>query len=986
MSFAIILTVAVLLVGVSNVFAETWTVESQTDWENGNFSSLLTSNGDLRLGDMIEGFESGNIDNYSGDADGFDVNSNNVFSNTYSLEANNNNVDILADTNEVVNELGNTDNFSKIVSVRGTGVTARIENITALLAGNVSKFSGKESTTTGTIDNYRWDFDTDGTVDNTGKIAGNVFEEVGETTVSLTVEDNYGFSDTVENTFTINGVEIVNISASETVIDRDPETSDSVEKTQISIRFDNQNYKVSAENFAGKIYDSQNDYLTTVQGDYVEGDTAYLKVYNPSDSLSDDSLGTFDVEGDYDDWKDNFFYTVENVFEVNDLNIDLDLTPNNSDMGFAYNFDVNFDWFISKVVENKCWTSGVTRTYDAGFKENVELAPGRYEIKVYGASGEQTDSTGTVAGKGGYVEGELVVSEGKDLEIWVADGRHGRHDGGLGGTYEGEEEGGSGGGSTELYLKDNMVAIADGGGGTANSGAIWAYGGGGGARGGEGGGSESGFDDGEDAEGSGYGGDGGYGNEDGPDGPPENGGGESGAVLENVIIDNGGSTTGHYGKVEVKPLEIYTEYSSNLTTDEIGSKLFEGLENYDYSYTIEADPGSNISVNITASDGNLDDKVSIGYVVNENHYYLLKSLYEQTFDPVPEENIENKEAIIFFPDDKTTQTITSQEEEIVVKDKPKEIRVKDTQINYYRTYAPQKIKENINAYWIHPDKYEDVEQYSLYLDDELDVWGSPEGRIKITKIHDEKHKELVHRYWPADEVVSPYLVYGDRYNIRLTHPDYDGDYDYGFIEADQSWEKTITVTKPIQDISSSMYFNDYVYMESYRENKHIIVFKYRDEMDATENVKFEVINYDNEQVEYNSGILTRNEHTTRWLNAEPDVPYLVRAEVNHENFGYTESEMIVPIDEQFITEDSDLYYDGDHMDDLNFPIGLHQMFSLFVVGVALMGFTSKYGSIGMLATSGLVAFLNLFPVLDLPWSLVSFLVVLSVLWMAGDTR
>jgi len=76
--------------------------------------------------------------------------------------------------------------------------------------------ASSSSDSDGTIEEYRWDFDGDGTVDTTGEVITHLFEQAGSYDVSLTVTDDSGAQDVVSQTVSVTA------SSGETIIGVEP--------------------------------------------------------------------------------------------------------------------------------------------------------------------------------------------------------------------------------------------------------------------------------------------------------------------------------------------------------------------------------------------------------------------------------------------------------------------------------------------------------------------------------------------------------------------------------------------------------------------------------------------------------------------------------------------------------------------------------------------------------------------------------------------
>jgi hypothetical protein len=85
----------------------------------------------------------------------------------------------------------------------------------------------------------------------------------------------------------------------------------------------------------------------------------------------------------------------------------------------------------------------------------VAPATGEYSLEAFGASGGDTPSEGTSGGLGAEVSGDLFLTAGQDLTLFV--GGHGQN-----GVSDGT---GGGGGGSFVFFGTNVLAVAGGGGG-----------------------------------------------------------------------------------------------------------------------------------------------------------------------------------------------------------------------------------------------------------------------------------------------------------------------------------------------------------------------------------------------------------------------------------------------------------------------------------------------------------------------------------------
>ena len=110
-----------------------------------------------------------------------------------------------------------------------------------------------------------------------------------------------------------------------------------------------------------------------------------------------------------------------------------------------------------------------SQTFNTSGARQVFTAPatGDYHIDIYGASGSPSSRGGT-AGKGGRVYGDISLTKGQQLYVYVGgqgSGKSGGTNGGGTGAGNSSGYGGGGGGYTRIDLGSTVIAVAGGGGG-----------------------------------------------------------------------------------------------------------------------------------------------------------------------------------------------------------------------------------------------------------------------------------------------------------------------------------------------------------------------------------------------------------------------------------------------------------------------------------------------------------------------------------------
>jgi len=406
------------------------------------------------------------------------------------------------------------------------------------------------------IHKYTWEMD-DGTTYFTENIT-HKFESAGTYNVTLTVEDEYGNTDTTNvNVTVIDGIKVdYEINDTYTHHRTTEQKQRNVTESTLSPNYEyNFNASKTDDTSGQKEYrwdmDDGTTFSTTsetITHEYTEGGTyePYVEVYVNGEYVGEDTE-TVSVESEtkkevyykYGEekvsWQSSMFSNsgVGNKSKWNSrLWMRTNATENSSTRQYRTgnkvnltevdSIEVEYEIEQGREVDETTINNGDTvRTFDVSnsYSAYAELSG------AGGAQGTQSD-----AGYGGYVNGAMRTASYDSISVHVGDrgyeslglGGEGRHNGGRGGetlTYTA----GGGGASTELYLPtmdtSNFVLVADGGGGSGAreydviTGLEYCAGGGGGARGGAGAtGNGDVNDNGTDGEGEGYGGDGGSGN------------------------------------------------------------------------------------------------------------------------------------------------------------------------------------------------------------------------------------------------------------------------------------------------------------------------------------------------------------------------------------------------------------------------------------------------------------------------------------------
>lgn len=149
--------------------------------------------------------------------------------------------------------------------------------------------------------------------------------------------------------------------------------------------------------------------------------------------------------------------------------------------------------FVAGVLGLTSWSWGQVTTFDyTGAMETYTVPVGvtSIQIEAYGAQGANNGSS--TGGRGGYISGEITVTPGDVLNVYVG-GQDGFNGGGAGGTggSPAERNGVNGGGASDVRVGgdtfDDRVIVAGGGGGAGRSDCTNQDGGSGGYPGGTGG-------------------------------------------------------------------------------------------------------------------------------------------------------------------------------------------------------------------------------------------------------------------------------------------------------------------------------------------------------------------------------------------------------------------------------------------------------------------------------------------------------------------
>ena len=130
----------------------------------------------------------------------------------------------------------------------------------------------------------------------------------------------------------------------------------------------------------------------------------------------------------------------------------------------------------STLTVNVAFTTA-TLSYNGNYQVFTAQTTGTYKLELWGASGSAGKQGGYdygIGGNGGYATGNITLTAGQVINIYIggkstSSGYGGYNGGGNGGTYNGSTYGGGGGGASDIRVGgtalNNRVIVASGGGG-----------------------------------------------------------------------------------------------------------------------------------------------------------------------------------------------------------------------------------------------------------------------------------------------------------------------------------------------------------------------------------------------------------------------------------------------------------------------------------------------------------------------------------------
>ncbi|MBX0288542.1 PKD domain-containing protein [Halomicroarcula sp. F28] len=239
-------------------------------------------------------------------------------------------------------------------------------------------------TATSAADTYEWDFDGDGTTDQTGESVAYTFDSAGEQSVTLTALNSSGESDSTTTTFTIESLE-TSIAAPTPVIEA-PSTVDA----GTSVTLD-----------ASESTDKQ----VESDGDIVSGNITSYEWDLDGDGVTDQTgatvTTTFDTGGDY---------TINLTLADNDSNsvtatLNLSVDDSGND-GIAPDAEFTFSPSTPSTGENVTFNAGGSTDSDG------TLASYEWDFDGDGATDQTGETAITSFGEGGNYSVSLTVSDG----------------------------------------------------------------------------------------------------------------------------------------------------------------------------------------------------------------------------------------------------------------------------------------------------------------------------------------------------------------------------------------------------------------------------------------------------------------------------------------------------------------------------------------------------------------------------------------------
>lgn len=201
-----------------------------------------------------------------------------------------------------------------------------------------------------------------------------------------------------------------------------------------------------------------------------------------------------------------------------------------------------------------------------------------------------------------------------------------------------------------------------------------------------------------------------------------------------------------------------------------GGRALTLAETWETTYVITSLPKENVGISISIVIGtlNLDGYSACSYVVNENWLYEHRIIWEDNFENVGSISRDWKWRFVFYTKggEIENKEIKKGRDSVVF---PHELvfgALWDDNSNYYRKSIPD--GRYITFYMVgDPANVAKIAFYQLTLEDPMQQWGPPAGKICLYRIHEKVEHYISSDYWSAMNTTNFYLIFCTTYNVRL---------------------------------------------------------------------------------------------------------------------------------------------------------------------------------------------------------------------------
>ena len=408
------------------------------------------------------------------------------------------------------------------------------------------------------------------------------------------------------------------------------------------------------------------------------------------------------------------------------------------------------------------------------------------------------------------------------------------------------------------------------------------------------------------------------------------------------------------------------------------------------NYIVNVRPGENVKVTIRVYDPPLDGLITSSYVVNENWQFQLNLRWEDNFEYVDDntvENVKNWWVEFWFADYETQEVqLTATSNLVITAYESDTLRVTDRDENYYRTYRTN--RENIDVFMVADNSLPLLTAYLLSLDDPSTRWGPlNDGAIMIYKLIENEVAYINDSYWMATSDVSLYMIRPDVYNVRLEAPGLIT-LDYGRLDADINTSKIISPGLGLAEYGVETINIHYMVTVRYwtTEDNHLMIL-YQDNYEETNWVRFIIRNVDGD-VLWETLVEDTNEYTAEFTEIDIDNIYDIGIRFDHDTYGavrrsfiylpYYYSESVVPSVPSSSPGGLDILGDP--------PVPWGYLITFTILMLVLVSFGPGHSGIAVLATAMVGALFNLTEMIVIGWELIFFLIVIGILTQIFEAR